>query len=226
MVSLEKNSVKAFIFDVGGTLVKTDEAILKALTYALWENGIHFINHEEVVNAFGQGNRKNVATAVERSYHGADLQEKINQCYTSYKRIFPTDVIDDFSVIHSVFDGLQYLKNKKMQLAVLTGFDQPETEFFLEKMQLNSYFDVVLSAEDIVEHRPHPRGLLLAVEKLGLRKEECLYIGDAMVDIDFGRNAGVKVACVKTGAQDDSLLEHKKPDYLWDTLADVKSLFD
>lgn len=225
MVSQEKNGIRAFIFDVGGTLVKTDTAILTALDLALQENGIRFINKENVINVFGQGNRKNVATAVESSYHGANIQNKIIDCYNSYKKIFPQGVIDKFSVIPHVFDGLQYLKDRGMQLVVLTGFDKTETEFFLEKMHLTPYFNLVLSAEDIVEHRPNPRGLLLAVEKLGLRNEQCIYVGDAMVDIDFARNAGIKVACVKTGAQKKELVEQKKPDYVWDNLAGVKSIF-
>ena len=103
-----------------------------------------------------------------------------------------------------------------MKLAVVTGFDHTETEFFLDTMGLRQHFDLILSADDIVRHRPDPQGLLLAVEKLGLKKEECMYVGDTWVDILFARNAGVKVTCVKTGAQDSVLLEKERADYLVD----------
>ena len=107
---------------------------------------------------------------------------------------------------------------------MLTGFDTQETAFFLEHLQLNNYFDLILSAEDIGKHRPNPQGLLLALERLQLKKEEVLYVGDAWVDIQFARNAGVKVCCVKTGAQDNALLENEKPEYLVKDFKEMVSL--
>lgn len=216
--------IKAIIFDVGGTLVKTAEAILEALTRALREHGIEFKDKEKVVNVFGQGQLKNVQAAVETSYSGTDLHEKIARCYTSFQKIFPRQVISHFQIIPHVVEELDVLKKQGVKLAVLTGFNQQETEFFLDKMKLRPYFDIVLSAEDIVRHRPDPRGLLLAMEKLGLPKEECLYVGDAWVDIRFARNAGVKVAAVKTGAQDNILLEQEGPDYLVEDFRELTML--
>lgn len=212
--------IKAFIFDVGGTLVKTDEALLEALRLALLENGVIFSNQREVVNVFGQGQMKNVRTAVEGSYTG-DVDTMTEKCFVSFQQLFPLLVMEKFIVIGHVIFGLNELRKRGMKLVVLTGFDRSETAFFLEKMGLQQYFDLVLSAEDIVVHRPDPRGLLLAIEQLGLEKEEVLYVGDAMVDIQFARNAGVKVVCVKTGAQDNSLLEQEKPDYLVEDLREL-----
>jgi phosphoglycolate phosphatase len=206
--------IQAVIFDVGGTLVKTDSAILEALRLALLENGVVFTNQMDVVNVFGQGQMKNVRCAVEGSYQGVDINEKVEKCFALFQKLFPSYVMDRFEVIEHVFYGLDELKKKGMKLVVLTGFDRRETTFFLERMGLARYFDLVLCAEDIVMHRPNPRGLLLVVEQMAVKKEEVLYVGDAWVDIQFARNAGVKVACVKTGAQDNALLEQEKPDYL------------
>jgi len=213
--------IKAFIFDVGGTLVKTDEALLEALRLALSENGIVFVNQQEVVNVFGQGQMKNVKTAVEGSYQGVDVDSRVTSCFASFGRLFPSSVMDRFVVIDDVLFGLNELRKRGMKLVVLTGFDQRETAFFLKEMGLRSYFDLVLSAEDIVKHRPDPYGLLLSLERLGLDRLEVIYVGDAMVDVQFARNAGVKVVCVKTGAQDNTLLEREKPDFLVENLREM-----
>ena len=216
--------IKAFIFDVGGTLVKTDSAILEALHQALAGEGILFRNEKEVVNVFGQGQLKNVHTAVVGSYDGTNVDEKIKVCFTSFQRIFPSYVMDQFVIINHVREGLEQLQQRGMRLVVLTGFDTRETAFFLERMRLQQYFDIVLSAEDIVLHRPDPQGLVVALQRLGLMRDEVLYVGDAMVDIQFARNAGIKVVCVKTGAQDNALLEKEKPDYLVDNLKEMIAL--
>jgi pyrophosphatase PpaX len=123
-----------------------------------------------------------------------------------------------------VIAGLKILKRKGKKLAVLTAFERPEADFFLEQMGLREYFDVVLSTEEVREHRPHPQGLLVALSHLNALPEECLYVGDTMLDIQFARNAGVKVACVKTGAQDNGLLEKEKPDYLVENFREMVSV--
>jgi len=213
--------IKACIFDIGGTLVKTDRAILVALAQALKQEGITLRNESAVINVFGQGQLKNVATAVEQSYTGKDIAQKIKLCHKNFQQLFPRSVISHFEILPFVKEGLTILRGKGMKTVVLTGFDRAETTFFLKEMGLHSYFDLILSAEDIVEHRPNPKGLLVALEKLKLKKEEILYVGDAWVDIRFARNAGVKVACLKTGAQETQLLEKEKPDWLVDNFTEL-----
>ncbi|MEK6951265.1 MAG: HAD family hydrolase [Nanoarchaeota archaeon] len=216
--------IKAFIFDLGGTLVTTSEAILMAIEKALQENGLEFKDRESVINVFGHSLFKDVQTAVRVSYPEADeekIEEKIQQCYTSFQRLFPRAVISHFKVIPEVVEGLKILKQKGKKLAVLTAFERQEADFFLEQMGLREYFDVVLCTEGAIEPRPHPHGLFVVMSHLGLPPEECFYVGDTMLDVRFARNAGVKVICVKTGAQDNVLLEKEKPDYLMEDLKEM-----
>ncbi len=213
--------IKACIFDIGGTLVKTDRAILVALAQALQQEGIILRNEAAVINVFGQGQLKNVEVAIEQSYSGKDRAQKIKACHQHFQKLFPRSVISHFEILPGVREGLQFLRAKGIKTVVLTGFDRAETTFFLKEMGLRSYFDLVLSAEDMIEHRPNPKGLLVALEKLKLKKEEVLYVGDAWVDIRFARNAGVKVACLKTGAQEVQLLEQEKPDWLVDNFSEL-----
>ena len=39
--------------------------------------------------------------------------------------------------------------------------------------------------------KPDPTGLFLAMERLGVAPEECVYCGDSSVDMDTGANAGI-----------------------------------
>ena len=109
--------IKAFIFDVGGTLVKTDEAILNALTFALKENGISFQekDKEKVIQVFGQGQLKNVQTAVEVSYLGSEKEKKIKDCFASFKNIFPRKVMHDFALLPFVAESLDALKKTRKE---------------------------------------------------------------------------------------------------------------
>jgi 4-nitrophenyl phosphatase len=82
---------------------------------------------------------------------------------------------------------------------------------------------------DRVLGKPSPDMAALALEILGLPKEACLVIGDRMeTDILFARNAGIDSALVLTGAtsREDLPTFPYAPDYLFESIAEIDTLFD
>lgn len=61
-----------------------------------------------------------------------------------------------------------------------------------ELAKLQTYFSVSIAYQDTVEHKPHPEPLLLAAQKLGVKPEACVYIGDVENDIVAARAANMK----------------------------------
>ena len=59
-----------------------------------------------------------------------------------------------------------------------------------------------------------PTGLFAAVERLGVRPEECLYCGDSWVDVDTGKNAGMPVIGAEWGFRGRKELEERGADFL------------
>lgn len=205
--------IKAVIFDIGGTLVKTDKAILDATEKALAQNGIRLQDRNKVIHSFGKSTHFVIVSAVELSYLGSDIDRKIDQCWQSFKQIFPKKVVKDFTVFPQVEEVLQILKNKGIKIVIFTGFDRKETQFILTKLKLTDYFDFSITKDDVKKARPDPEALFLAVNKLGLAKNECIYVGDTIADIQMARNAKMKMVCVKTGIQDNQLLKKENPNY-------------
>jgi|SaaInlLV_10m_DNA_2_1039722.scaffolds.fasta_scaffold27237_2 HAD superfamily hydrolase (TIGR01549 family) len=216
--------IKAFIFDIGGTLVKTDDSVLNAIELALKENGLELANKEKVISVLGTSMYMCVKTAVETSYSGQDIDKKIEHCYKSMKNIFPKKVISHFKIFQGVLKGLQQLKNSGIKLALFTGFDKDELNFFLHELKLSEFFDVAVTIDDVKKPRPCPEGLLLEIEELGVKKEECIYVGDTVADIQMAKNAKVNIVCVKTGAQNNELLEKEKPNYFVEDISEMIKL--
>ena len=63
--------------------------------------------------------------------------------------------------------------------------------------------------------------LLRGIERLGVRRDQALYVGDMLVDIETARSAGVHVWAVATGSEERAVLEAAKPDRL---LADLQEM--
>jgi FMN phosphatase YigB (HAD superfamily) len=86
-----------------------------------------------------------------------------------------------------------------LRLAALSDYP-PEAK--LQALGLSGSFDLVLSAQspEVNVFKPNPRGLLLALERLGVDRSEALYVGDrADVDAPTAEAAGVRCAILVPG---------------------------
>jgi N-acetyl-D-muramate 6-phosphate phosphatase len=70
---------------------------------------------------------------------------------------------------------------------------------FLEHFDLMQYFKVVVTAHTCKLTKPNPDPVIFAAEQLGLKPENCVMIGDTIVDIYAGKSAGTQTIGVLCG---------------------------
>ncbi|MFW6080496.1 MAG: HAD family hydrolase [Desulfosalsimonas sp.] len=88
----------------------------------------------------------------------------------------------------------------------------------LEVHGLEKYFDLVVTALDVENPKPHPEQLLRITEHFRVLPEQVLYIGDSPVDEEAARAAGaVLAACCN---------RRLKADYHIDRLSEIKAIAD
>ena len=95
--------------------------------------------------------------------------------------------------------GLAALHRAGVRLAVVTSKSHALARRGLDRCALSHYFDVLVGFDDVTEHKPHPAPVLAALERLGARPSEALFVGDSPHDIRAGRAAGVRTAAVLWG---------------------------
>jgi phosphoglycolate phosphatase-like HAD superfamily hydrolase len=88
-------------------------------------------------------------------------------------------------------------------------------------MDLSQYFEVVYGPEDVGKAKPDPAMLVEAIAKLGATRQNSLYVGDMVVDIETGKNAGVAVWVVPTGSNGEGTLLSAEPDALYPGMAEL-----
>ena len=91
----------------------------------------------------------------------------------------------------------------------------------IEFGRLTSFFDVVVTIDDVQNAKPHPEPLLLALEQLHSTPEETLMVGDNHHDIEGGKNAGTKTAGVAWTVKGRDFLAKFNPDYMLETMSDL-----
>ena len=83
---------------------------------------------------------------------------------------------------------LDLLNKKRIKKALVTNNSQKNVSFLLRKFDLE--FDCVISRESGL-WKPSGAPFLAALEKLGLRREECCVVGDSHFDIKAAEEAGI-----------------------------------
>lgn len=97
-----------------------------------------------------------------------------------------------------LLDFLEALRRSGIVCAVGSSADMRNIRFVFEKCGLASYFQAVVSSEQVTRCKPDPEIYLKAAEALRLRPDECVVFEDARAGIEAGRRAGMKVVALAT----------------------------
>lgn len=171
---------KHYIFDLDGTLIDTEDAILKTWQYTLKEYGYEYsLNEVRVVLG--------VTTGIGLQRLNAHVDENYTDKWqTNYEK---------YSTEADFFDGakemLKLLKDRGCSLGIVSSRSKTEYKRFFESFNLESFFTTIVLEEDTREHKPNPEPLFKYIELTGADKDTCIYIGDMPTDIQCANDAGV-----------------------------------
>jgi len=113
-----------------------------------------------------------------------------------------------FMLIPGVDKMLAQLKGN-YPMAVVSARDEKGTMHFLEQFDLVQYFDVIVAGQSVEHTKPYPDPVLFAAQKMKVKPEECLMIGDTTVDIRAGKSAGAQTVGVLCGFGEEPELHNK-----------------
>jgi phosphoglycolate phosphatase/pyrophosphatase PpaX len=92
-----------------------------------------------------------------------------------------------------IVEMLAELREHGVSLGVVTGKSKAAWEVTSTAIGLGK-FDAVVTDEDVDQPKPNPDGISLALQRLGLKPDEAVYVGDSPGDAKASRAAGVRFA--------------------------------
>lgn len=209
--------IKLIITDIGGVLVKTDEAIISCIEKVFEKNNIPKGSREDLLSAFGVSIHDYII-----NYLPKEHKDKADYCYEEFKKIYPLKATHLMKVYPKVDSTLTSL-NKRFDICVLSCMIKKEVQVNLSLLSFKD-FKIIFSLEDYGHKRPRPNGLNMIMRKLNVKPSETIYVGDTVNDIKMAKNAGCKSVAVKTGAQDNKLLEQEEPDYFINDFSELENV--
>ena len=206
--------MKACIFDLDGTLTNTLESMTYSVNLTLEEMGLSKITKDQCRLFVGNGAR----VLIEKSLKAAGDTDasRIEEGMEIYGRIFDRNCTYHVIPYEGIPEMLKALKDKGIQLAVLSNKPDRQTVKVVKAIFGEELFDYAQGQKEGIRRKPEPDGVWYLMEQMHVSKEECLYIGDSEVDAATGRNAGLKTIGVLWGFRDRKTLETAGVDDLID----------
>ncbi|MGN2336733.1 HAD family hydrolase [Clostridium cagae] len=180
------------IFDIDGTLIDTEKAVLRSLQKTILEvKGIKK-DLDELKFALGiPGKDALIKLGIE------DL-EKVECIWTEF--------FNEYSDEICVFDGigkiLQELKSNFITLGIITSKTRKEYEDDFMNFGLDDCFNAVICADDTIKHKPNAEPMEEYLKYTNAKREDTIYIGDSIYDVMCATNAGVDSALALWGRDD------------------------
>ncbi|MBP7052616.1 MAG: HAD family hydrolase [Phycisphaerae bacterium] len=196
-MSENDRKIDLIVTDLGGTLVKTDDAIMTAVKRAAKELGIPNGYADPVYDVFGTSIWEYV-----RAYLLDGHKDRTDECHERFWKLFPYEVLGQISPFDGVEDALRDLKSRGVRLAVLSGLRLESIESILSTLAFKDW-DAVRSSMLYKAEAGNSRaqGIVALVKEFHVDPARTIYIGDTDHDVRQGRRAGVVSAVVKTGGQ-------------------------
>jgi HAD superfamily hydrolase (TIGR01509 family) len=172
----------AYLFDWDGTLAQTFSVWMRIIRGTLEQYGVRATDKEIVRHLFGrarQGLREYGVPEADfpKIFAGWDA--------TAQAAMESVPLYADAERV------LQTLHAKGRQMVVVSSTIRPTLELILKHRGLENTFQFLVPGDEVEHEKPHPEGINFALEKLGVRRDRAVMVGDSEKDIRAANNAGI-----------------------------------
>lgn len=208
----EKLLIKAILFDLDGTLINTNNLIIKSFNHTFKTHLNKTLDEKEIVMFFGEPLKETLAR-----YDKENVDELL-KTYREYNEVRHDDLTEAFE---GVEEAIIALKEKGIKVGVVTSKRRAMAIRGLQLFGLDKLMDVIITPEDTKLHKPNGEPVLKACDMLKIKPEEAIMVGDSYYDILCGKNAGAKACVVNyTALPLEEILKYN-PDYTVDSIKEL-----
>ena len=192
----------AFLFDLDGTLVVTDD-----IYYNVWDKILEKYNiflTKELFKKFIEGNND--------KYVLNTLLKNINisqsQLSTEKDELF----IKNISNVKLVDGALEIINTIKLfghKLCIVTNCNEKVAKEIVKYIGIDKYIDFIISSNDCINGKPHSEPYEKAIEKYNIKSDKCIIFEDSKTGILSGIGANPKLVIgIETNYSSNTLISY------------------
>lgn len=212
--------IKAVIFDLDGTMLDSIDAWWRAFNEAVVVFNLEPTPKERLLEFMNQGAR--LAEILVGLYPVLETEASpvvMEDLMAEIRSRYPTNAGAQVGLLSGTLELLGLLRQRGLKVGVVTsrGMIADKQWHELNELKVAHLVDAVVTAAESPK-KPAPDTIFECLEYLGVSPEECVIVGDSLVDVQAGKAAGVRTVAVATGVSDFPTLTAESPDFIFDNL--------
>ncbi|HSI66687.1 MAG TPA: pyrophosphatase PpaX [Planococcus sp. (in: firmicutes)] len=204
--------INTLLFDFDGTLLDTNELIIQTFSTVLNDHFPGKFEREDILHFIGPSLDQTFRKIAPNKVEELTLQ------YRAFNNTMHDELVMEYD---GVTETLRLLKARGLKMGIVSTKRKRTIEHGLNWMGAKDVFPVIISLDEVVNPKPDPEPIFLALNQLGATTDSALMIGDNYHDIEGGKNAGVWTAGVSWTAKGEDYLASFKPDFMLRHISDL-----
>ncbi len=190
--------MKAFIFDLNGTMVNDMEYHTKAWQHLLNDElGGNFSWDEVKQQMYG----KNPEVLVRLFGPNRFTLEEMNSLSLEKEKQYQQEYLPDLKLSPGLAEFLESAYQKNIPMAIGSAAIPFNIDFVLDNLNIRHYFKTIVSADDVLLSKPHPETYLKVAAQLQVPPTDCIVFEDVPKGAEAAANAGMGVVVITSTHQ-------------------------
>ncbi|MBQ8393737.1 MAG: HAD family hydrolase [Clostridia bacterium] len=195
--------IKAIIFDLDGTLCDTLDDIRTGVNSVLERLGYKTRTKDEIHKFINNGARELIRRSLPKDVQGVDFI--LESALSDYNMEYAKCYCNETHAYEGIEELLIELKSMGYKLGVLSNKQDPFVKDIINRMFGDDTFTFVMGQSGFPP-KPDPSSALYVAKSMGVKAENCIYVGDSDVDVETSYRAGMAFIGVKWGYRDEEVL--------------------
>lgn len=209
--------LKAVIYDMDGLMVDSEPISFRATELVLEKYG-HSINEipkEMVSDALG----RRVVDILGIFKDILNIKASVDELKEERNKVFMQEIKKDLKAMPGLEKSLKMFRKHNMKIALASSAFMDYIDFVLDRFNIRSYFDAIVSGDDVKKGKPDPETYAIACRLLNIEPRCCVVLEDAPNGIKAAKTAGCRCIAIKN----QNMLPHdlSKADIALDSLEEI-----
>lgn len=188
-------TIKAVLFDLDGTLLDTAPDFAFALNQLLAAQHKAAIDIETLRPSVAYG----TAAMLKFAFDMTEEHPEFNQLREQFLQLYFDNIAQFTMPFPGIIEIIELLNERNIIWGIVTNKPAWLTHALLSQITLPQIPHCVISGDTLPLRKPDPAPLLYACKQLNLAPEDCIYVGDAEIDVQAAKNAAMPILVAEYG---------------------------
>jgi beta-phosphoglucomutase len=176
--------IKAFLFDLNGTMIDDMQYHIEAWHVILNELGANLTFDETKHQCYGKSH-----DMFERIFPGKFSVAEINSITDKKEKAYQKKYLPHLKLIEGLPKFLEDAKKQNIKMAIGSAALMFNIDFVLDNLKIRHYFDAIVSADDVTNSKPHGETYEKCAAALNVKPYECIVFEDVPKGVESAANA-------------------------------------